>query len=342
MANRRAFSGAAGATLAGLLLTAAPALAQEYGTPELVEAARKEGKLMVYSANVAETEQPWFAAFNKRFPFINIQLLRAPGGQLITRIQTESSTNKLPADIIDLSDRGVAKTIENLFADYTPPNAKDYPAGSRVSDRLWPRTTAGWCIAYNEALVKNPPKTWKDLEKPEYKGQIGHVIAPSGGTTWTRAMFERQVLGEGHWAAVAKNAPSLYPSNAPASDALVRGEVSIAPLLTNVVLPKIRDGAPLKCVYAPEGVPLTPFAAGIPKTAPSPNAAKLFMNWSLSVEGQTVLVKENGAFSSLTTAPMPDGADPKVVKIWLPDFEQFEKLRTAWIEDWNKTFNYRQ
>ena len=94
--------------------------------------------------------------------------------------------------------RAQVKSLEELFADYAPPNADDYLPGALVSKKLWPRITPGWCIAYNSELVKNPPKTWMDLTRGDlYKpGTIAQVIAPSGGTTWTRVMFERQVLGD--------------------------------------------------------------------------------------------------------------------------------------------------
>ena len=95
-------------------------------------------------------------------------------------------------------------------------------------------------------------------------------------------MFERQVLGEDYWAKQAATHPILYPSGAPTSDALVRGEISIAPLLYNTIYPKQKDGAPIKIFFAPEGVPINPYATGIPKTAAHPNAAKLFLNWCLS------------------------------------------------------------
>jgi len=332
---------AAAALAAGLF--AVPALAQ-FGPPELIEAAKKEGKLVLYTANVAEVEQEVIKAFNKRFPEIKVEMVRAPGGQLITRVKTEAAAGKLIADIVDHSDRGIMLELEDLFQDYAPPNADEYLESARVSPKLWPRMVLGWSIAYNSELVKNPPQTWADLTKPEYKGKlIGQVIAPSGGTTWTRSMFERKVLGEDYWARQAATEPALYPSNAPLSDAVARGEVHIAPLLYNVIFPKMRDGAPIKYVFPPEGVPMTPFADGIPKTAQNPNAAKLFLNWCLSKEGQTFLVKDLGHFSAMKVAPAyPDGFDPAKVKVWLPDFAEFEKLRTAWLEDWNKIYNYRQ
>src|SRR3954471_21855628 len=326
-----------------LLLLPCAAQAQ-FGPPELIEAARKEGKLVFYSANVAESETPVMNAFNKRFPFIKIEFLRAPGNQLLQRVKTEAAAGKLLADVVDHSDRALMAEIENLFADYAPPNAADYIPETRVSPKLWPRSTVVWAIAYNSELVKNPPKSWMDLTKPEFGNkQIGNVIAPSGGTTWTRAMFERQVVGADYWKKQAATQPMLYPSNAPTSDALVRGEISIAPLLYNSILPKLRDGAPVKIFFAPEGAPVTPFSAGIPKTAKNPNAAKLFMNWCLSEEGQAIMIKVIGNLTSLKQSPLyPEGFDPKVVKVWVPDYEQFVKLQRDWLDEWNKIYGYRQ
>jgi iron(III) transport system substrate-binding protein len=341
-AFRRLAQAAGTVALAGFAFAAA-AQQNPFGPPELIEAARKEGKLVFYTANFTEVEQEVIKAFNKRFPFVRVEMVRAPGGQLITRVKTEAAAGKLSADVIDHSDRGLMLEMQDLFQDYAPPNAADYLPEVLVSPKLWPRNTIGWSIAYNKELVKNPPKSWQDLTKPEYgNGMIGQVIAPSGGTTWTRVLFERKVLGDDYWAKQATTKPVLYPSGAPASDALVRGEVSIAPLLYNIVWTKKRDGAPLEIFFPPEGVPVNPYASGIPKTAANPNAAKLFLNWCLSAEGQTFMIKELGNLTSLKNPPVyPEGYDPKVVKVWVPDMKD-DNLRAAWIDEWNKLYGYRQ
>ena len=322
-----------------------PAGAQsEFGSKELIEAAEKEGSLTYYTANFAEVEQEVIKEFNKRFPKIKVAMVRAPGGQLITRIKTEAAAGKLAADVVDHSDRGLMLALADLFQDYTPPNAADYRPDALVSPKFWPGVTLGWAIAYNTQLVKNPPKTWMDLTKPEYKDkQIGQVVGPSGGTTWTRIMFERQVLGEDYWKKQAALGIALFPSGAPTSDSLVRGEISIAPLLYNIIYTKIVEGAPAEAIFAPEGVPIIPYADGIPKTSKSPNAAKLFMNWRLSKEGQAFAINKLGNITSLKEPPaFPKGWDPKVIKVWVPKYDEFEKLRDGWMEEWNKTYGYRQ
>ena len=304
----------------------------------MIAAAKKEGKLVYYTANFAEVEQQVINAFNKRFPEIKVEMVRAPGGQLITRVKTEAAAGKLFADVIDHSDRALMMPLVDMFQDYAPPNAADYNPDAQISPKLWPRATLVWSIAYNTELVKNPPKSWMDLTKPEYDKMTSQVIAPSGGTTWTRIMFERQVLGEDYWKKQAATHPTLYPSGAPMSDSMVRGEIAMGPLLYNAIYPKQKDGAPIKIFFPPEGAPVNPYASGIPKTAAHPNAAKLFLNWNMSNEGQTFMIKELGNLTSLKVAPFyPEGFDPKVVKVWLPKFDDYVKLHARWVEDWNKT-----
>lgn len=326
-----------------ILALAPAARAQEFGSPELIAAAKAEGKLVFYTANFAEIEQQVIKAFNKRFPEIKVEMVRAPGGQLITRVKTEAAAGKLIADVVDHSDRALMQPLEDLFQDYAPPNAADYSKDALISPKLWPRATIAWSIGYNTELVKDPPKSWMDLTKPQYDKLIGQVFAQSGGTTWTRIMFERQVLGEDYWARQAATHPVLYPSGAPTADALVRGEIAIAPLLYNVIYQKKKDGAPIEIFFPPEGAPVNPYASGIPKTAAHPNAARLFLNWCLSKEGQTFMIKELGNLTSLKEPPaFPEGFDPKVVKLWYPKFDEYVKLHAAWVADWDKIYGYRQ
>src|SRR5437588_7582744 len=224
------------AGVAAVALTTSALAQQEFGSAELIAAAKKEGRLVYYTANFAEVEQEVINAFNKRFPEIRVEMVRAPGGQLITRVKTEAAANKLSADVVDHSDRALMKDLTDLFQDYAPPNAADYRDDVRISPKLWPRVTLVWSIAYNSELIKNPPKSWMDITKPEYGNkQVGQVIAASGGTTWTRIMFQRQVLGEDYWRKQAATGPVLYPSGTPMSAPLVRGEISIGPLLYNAV-----------------------------------------------------------------------------------------------------------
>jgi iron(III) transport system substrate-binding protein len=337
----RAFIAAA---VAVLFLTGAAHAKEPDFVPsaELLAAAKKEGKLVLYTANFLETEQVVAKRFSERFAGIKIEIVRAPTGQLVTRINTEAAANRLTADVIDISDRGLARGMVELFAPYAPPNASDYPALTRTADRLWPRSGNAWTITYNTATVTTPPKSWADLLKPEFGQQhLAQVVIGAGGAPFNRAMFERKVIDADYWTKQAAFKPRLFPSQAPMVDSMIRGEISIAPLVTNLAIPLAAQGAPIKWFFGPEGVPVTMFSAGLAKVAAHPNAARLFLDWALSREGQALMV-ELGSFSSLANAPMPPGVDPRTIKAWYSDEDEVEKIFKPWTDDWNKAYNYRQ
>ena len=83
----------------------------------LIDAAKKEGKFTLYTATFTEVEQEVINEFRKKFPFIRVEMIRAPGGQLITRVKTEAASGKLAADVLIHSDRGLTKGIEHIFAE---------------------------------------------------------------------------------------------------------------------------------------------------------------------------------------------------------------------------------
>jgi len=330
----------AGAALAtALALGAGAARAQEdVGGKALIDAANAEGRLVLYTSNQIESEQELVAAFNKRFPRIKVEIVRAPGSRLATRIASELAAGQLAADVIDMSDRGLVTEIAPAFAPYAPPNAGEYPASVKTIANVWPKSTWGFVLVNNVAALPKGPASWADLAKPEYKGKVGVVAANSGGSTWTTAMFERKVLGEGYWKTLRANDPLVYPSGSPLASGLVRGEVLVGAAQSNSVIPMIAQGAPLKVTYPPEGVPVTASAAGIASTAKNPNAAKLYLNWSLSKEGQKAWVDGQGGFSMLPSAGMPKGASADT-KLWVPDPTEYVALRNPWIAEWNTLYN---
>ena len=258
--KRRTIVKAAGFGLAGAF-AGLPAMAQdEFGSKELIAAAEKEGQLTYYTANFAEVEQEVIKEFNKRFPKIKVAMVRAPGRPADHPHQDRGggrqARRRRGQPLRPRPDAGDRRPLPGLRA----AQRRRLPArrpGRRRSCGRAPRSAGR--SPTTPQLVKNPPKTWMDLTKPEYKDkQIGQVVGPSGGTTWTRVMFERQVLGEDYWQKQAALGVVLFPSGAPTSDSLVRGEISIAPLLYNIIYTKIVDGAPAEAIFAPEGVPINP------------------------------------------------------------------------------------
>ena len=310
---------------------------------DLVEAARRDGGFINYTAQIEDLELETIAAFNKRFPFVKVEIVHLPGGQLIERIRAEAAVNKLVADLIDHSEPGLLASMEHIFRPYQPPNAADYISATIASPRIWPRLTAGWCIAWNTELIKEKPVSWWDITKPVHAGSLGIPSGYTGGSTWARVMFERKILGDEYWAKQAAIKPRIYPTNAVTADALIRGEIAIAPVSYPAIMPKIRDGAPLDYMFPVEGVPCFLFAAGVTVAAKRPAAARLYLDWCLSEEGQAMLIRDLGHLTALKTPPLnPRGLDPAVQKLWFADRAESEKIRPRWLEDWAKAYGFRQ
>lgn len=328
----------------GLLPLAAQAAVPRFEAADrLIEAARKEGGFVNYTAQIEDVEQDIIARFNQRFPIVKVEIVHAPGGQLIERIRAEAAAGKLGADLIDHSEPGLLATMNGLFRDYRPPNANDYAPEAVATDRLWPRVTAGWCLAWNSELAGERPAGWWDLTKPRDAGSLGVPSGYTGGSTWARVMFERKVLGEDYWARQAAVKPRIYPSIAATADALVRGEVSVGPVSFPGIALKIKDGAPLGYAYPSEGVPCFTFAAGITAGARRPAAAQLYLDWCLSPEGQAAMILGTGHLTALKAPPVAlPGMGPGAGALWFAQRAESDRLRVAWLADWAKAFGMRQ
>ena len=311
-------------------------------SPDLLAAAKKEGKIVLYTANFFDTEQAVATRFCERFPGIKIDIVRAPSGQLITRIKTEAAANRMTADVIDISDRQQARTMMKLFRAVCATERRRLSGGNAHgrSSRAAVRQRLDHSVQLRARY-----------EVSQVVGRSGETRIRQAASGANRDRLRRrpvhpghvrtQSVGRGLLDEAGGSQADAVSSHAPMVDAMIRGEIAIAPLVTNLAIPLATQGAPLKWLFASEGVPVTVFSAGIAKSAIHPNAARLFLDWALSREGQALMV-ELGSFSSMIQAPMPPGVDAKAIKSWYPDDAEIEKISKPWTDDWNRIYNYRQ
>ena len=323
----------------------AASLVDELGGEALIQAAKKEGKVVVYTSNILSLSRTLQLAFNKRFPEIAVELVRLGGGALHSKIMTEHAAGKLVADVLEYSDRGLIQRAmqRGIVGKHTPPTEGLYPAQTKVPGMVYPGCVYLYLIAYNPVLVQDPPKSWMDLVDPRFRGKLGLVPAELGGTPWMTALFQYQVLGknsESYWQKLAAQKPRFFTSAAPLGKSVVSGETPVAVALDVVSLEDIKQGAPVKMLYPPEGVVVIVFNNAVTAAPKNPNAAKLWLNWTLSQEGQQVWVKQIGGLSVRTDITQPAGA-PGKVNSWQASEEDFVKLRDSYTKRWNEIFGYK-
>src|SRR5690242_16805901 len=176
--SRRTVLQGTGAVLAGAafstrVMAAAPP--PEAVTPALIEAARKEGKVIYYTSTDLPVAEKLAKAFEARYPGIAVRVERSGAERVFQRIGQEYSSNIHAVDIANSSDAAhfVAWKREGLLAPYVPEDvAKHYPPEHRDADGTSAtfRVTLS-VIGYNTTLVKaeEAPKSFADLLDPKWK-----------------------------------------------------------------------------------------------------------------------------------------------------------------------------
>jgi ABC-type Fe3+ transport system, periplasmic component len=301
----------------------------------LVDAAKKEGLLTLYTVASAASAQVQADAFTAKYG-IPVNMVRLTGGQMNQRFQAEiDSTAGTPADIVVTEDLPLIKAAMKAGALIPMDKAEipgypwNFPEKFLLSDIGTPVTVVfASSIAYNTDLVKGDdvPKGWKDLLDPKWKGKIG-VASPSSAMAYV-----------GEWVVIAKQeggdylsklgAQNLkaYAAGATLTGALGAGEIAIAAnsLVTNTV-PDMKKGAPIKYVV-PENTSGIGLSTAIVAKSKHPNAARLFAMYSMSEEGAKVLADAANSASPYDTASIPKGYEAADIGAAPAKFAEVQKL----------------
>src|SRR6185312_14148141 len=190
---------ALGAVFASPARAAAPPT--EAITPQLIEAAKKEGKVVYYSSMDLPVGEKLGKAFEAAFPGIQIQIERSGSERLFQRVAQEYSSNIHAADVINSSDAShfipwkkdgwLAPFVSEDIARYFPPEYRD-PDGMFATSRIWLSS-----IAYNTNLVKpeDAPKSFADLLDPKWAGKMVKGHPAYSGTIMTATFQLVRELG---------------------------------------------------------------------------------------------------------------------------------------------------
>ena len=140
-----------------------------------IEEAKKEGKVVWYSV---VTESINLAReFEKKYPFIKVEVLRMSNERLLNRITTETLANGYNYDVVRSSAFTLYFLLEKgLVRAYDSPERRAYQPGWKDEKGVWTSTDENFIVlGYNTRLVSaaDAPKDWKDLLQPRWKGTIG-------------------------------------------------------------------------------------------------------------------------------------------------------------------------
>jgi iron(III) transport system substrate-binding protein len=265
------------------------AFAQGDEWKKVVDAAKKEGKVVVYNGAVGTPVLPKVAsAFEAKYG-IRMEILEARASELRERVRTEQASGKVLGDV---SHNGSTTTQlqmnENTFVPHgTLPNQGRAVAPFKVDDIRVPIYVIAYGILVNTDMVKpaDEPKSWKDLLDPKWKGKIlaDDMRALGGGAVFF--MVGQQKFGNEYHEKLAAQGPHMNRELRGNYRRIARGEYPIyIPFTVSDALEL--KGLPVKLVQFAEGAPYVRFDGAIFKGAPHPNAARVAVDFFLSDEAQ--------------------------------------------------------
>jgi iron(III) transport system substrate-binding protein len=288
---------AAGALFAEPLRAAAPPPASV--TPELVEAARKEGKVSYYSALELNTAERLAKAFETKYPGIAVRVERSGAERIFQRIAQEQGSGINAVDVANSTDPAhyLDWKSKDWLAPYLPDDVARYFPEDQVDPDGMYATSCAWIetIGYNTNLVKaeDAPKGYLDLLDPKWQGKIVKAHPGYSGAIMTATFVLSRELGWQYFEKLAQQKVLQVQSAADPPKKLILGERAIMADGNDYNLLLLKEqGKPVEVVYASEGAPLIIVPSGVFRNAPNPNAARLFQSFFFSAEGQQMLVDE--------------------------------------------------
>jgi iron(III) transport system substrate-binding protein len=273
-------------------------------TPQLIEAATKEGKVVLYSSMDLPVGEKLSKAFEAAYPGLSVQIERSGSERLFQRLDQEFASNIHAADVINSSDAShfIPWKKNGWLAPFVSEDVAQYfPSAYRDGDGMF-ATTRIWLssIAYNTNLVKpeDAPKSFADLLDPRWAGKMVKGHPAYSGTIMTATFEMVRDLGWDYFEKLAKQRVMQTQSSTDPPKKLLLGEraVMIDGNEYGIVLLK-EAGQPVEPVYPLEGTPTVSGPTGIFAGAPHPNAAKLFQAWLHTRQTQQFFVDFTAQYS---------------------------------------------
>ncbi|WP_232243290.1 ABC transporter substrate-binding protein [Paenibacillus sp. GSMTC-2017] len=280
---------------------------------------------------------------------IKVEFVRMSGGEILGRIRAEKDNPKASVWYGGPADSMIAAKEENLLEPYKSKNAENISTNFKDAEGYWTGIYQGYLgFVVDGRYLKERnieiPKTWDDLLKPEFKGQIIVANPGSSGTAYALLYTLINLRGEEKGLEYMKQLDKQIKQytksgSAPAKSAAL-GEAAIGITFIHNGIRLQKEGFTNVELSTPsDGTGFEVGAVSIIKGGPEMKAAQIFVDWSLTKEVQE-LGQQHGSFQFLTNpdAKMPDEAVPfKDTKLIDYDLDWAGKNRERLVDAWDKT-----
>ena len=315
-----------------MLAAAPPASAV---TPELIEAAKKEGKVVYYTSIDLPLAEKIAKSFEAKYPGIAVRVERTGAERVFQRIGQEYGEPHPRGRCGELVRRRAFHRLEARWHPGAVTCRRMWRSSIRPSTRtptaLFASFRIGLCIiACNTNLVKteDAPKSFADLLDPKWTGKIVKAHPGYSGTIMTATFQMVRDLGWAYFEKLAQQNVMQLQSASDPPKKLALGERAVQADGNEYNMFQIKEaGRPVEPVYATEGTPLVVGPNGLFKNAPNPNAARLFQSYCFRAECQQLISDVGGLRSVHPQVKEKAGRKPfKEIKTMKEDAAGVEKM----------------
>lgn len=265
-----------------------------------------EGDLSLYTSQPDADAQKLVAGFTAKYPTVGVVTFRSGTEKVISKLLTESEAGEVQADVLLVADAPTFEILKakNLLESYRSPEAAGFGAAFVDKDGTYTGTKVmSTGIIYNTKAAK--PASWLDLTKAENKDKL---IMPSplysGAAAFNLGVFTRnQSIGWKFYENLKGLNVTITQGNGDVVKRVAGGEKSYGIVVDYLALNAKKSGSPVEFIFPQEGVPVITEPVGIVKGSKNLAAAKAFVDFVLSEEGQKLA-------ASMGYMPVRPGVEP--------------------------------
>jgi iron(III) transport system substrate-binding protein len=256
----------------------------------LLEGARREGSVILYTSLAPTESKPLAEAFEKKYG-VKVELWRALSDKVVQRVVTEARGKRNAVDVVETNGPEMEMLArEKLLAEFLSPHVADLPKEAIPPHRTWmPDRLNFFVVGFNTSKVQRSeiPATYEGFLDPKWKGRIGLEATDS---EWMAALVKAwgEAKGLAYFRALAAMNPDMRKGHVLLAELVAAGEVPVGLTMYNSNIESLRKkGAPIDFVPV-QPVAARPQGVGVVRNAPHPHAAVLFADFVISPEAQAL------------------------------------------------------
>jgi iron(III) transport system substrate-binding protein len=268
------------------LVTGNLAWGQSDDRSKIIEAAKKEGRLVWYTSTNVTESKPLLDDFEKTYG-IKGEIFRASGEKTLNRIVTEGRAGRWDYDVVTISEVDALMDAK-LLGPYRSPEARTFIPEFKDANGYWTAVYVNYAtIGYNTKLVseKDAPKQWEDLLDPKWKSKIS---IDQEQYSWFGTLHKAwgRERAQKYMRAIAKQDIQWRKGHTLIAQLMSAGEFPLGVVYAHRTEEMKTRGAPIEWVNTVNPLVVTLNSAGISNKPQHPNVARLFVDFLLSKPAQ--------------------------------------------------------